>query len=115
MLLNATVWDPVTPQICNILKTQNICYLAIKTAHFITHSEDRKDTLGPVVITTTAENMHNACPDILTLLEANGVEGTVVQGSHRETVKLEAALATLGSDQTLHLHLCNEYSYFSPD
>jgi hypothetical protein len=82
-LLNA-VRDPVAPQICEILKARKICYLAIKTAHFITHGEDGKDTLGLVVIwiathptTTTAENAHNACPDILTLLEASrGYSGT---------------------------------------
>jgi hypothetical protein len=56
------------------------------TARFVTHGEDGKDTLGPVVIwisthptTTTAENAHDASPDILALLKANGVEGAVVE------------------------------------
>jgi hypothetical protein len=45
-----------------------------------------KDTLGPVVIwiathptTTTAENAHDASPDMLALLKAIGVEGAVVE------------------------------------
>ncbi|KAH9179857.1 hypothetical protein EDB89DRAFT_1900916 [Lactarius sanguifluus] len=74
--LNA-VWDTVAPQICDHQD---------KTARFVTHGEDGKDTLGPVVIwiathptTTTAENAHDASPDILALLKANGVEGASVE------------------------------------
>ncbi|KAI9435129.1 hypothetical protein H4582DRAFT_1817885 [Lactarius indigo] len=83
--LNA-VWDTVAPQICELLKGQNIRYSAIKAARFVTHGEDGKDTLGPIVIwiathptTTTAENAHDASPNILALLKANGVEGAVVE------------------------------------
>ena len=83
--LNA-VWDAVAPQICEVLRTRKIRYSAIKTARFATHGEDGKDTLGPVVIwiatyptTTTAEIAHDASPDILALLEANGVKGAVVE------------------------------------
>lgn len=83
--LNA-VWDIVAPQICEFLKALKIRYSAIKAARFVTHGEDGKDTLGPVVIwiathptTTTAENAHDASPGILALLEDNGVEGAVVE------------------------------------
>lgn len=83
--LNA-VWDSVAPQIRHLLKSWKIRYSAIKAARFITHGEDGKDTIGPIVIwisthptTTTAENAHDTSPDILTLLKANGVEGAVVE------------------------------------
>ncbi|KZT09279.1 uncharacterized protein LAESUDRAFT_748449 [Laetiporus sulphureus 93-53] len=83
--LNA-VWGTVAPQICELLKARKIRYSAINTARFVTHGEDGKDTLGPVVIwiathptTTTAENAHDASPDILALLKANAVEGVVVE------------------------------------
>jgi len=82
--LNA-VWDTVAPQIRDLLKNRKIRYSAIQTARFVTHGEDR-DSLGPVVIwiatyptTTAAENAHDASPAILALLEANGVEGAVVE------------------------------------
>ncbi|KAK7689090.1 hypothetical protein QCA50_007781 [Cerrena zonata] len=81
-----TVWDIVAPQICELLKTRKIRYSVIKTARFVTHCEDGKDTLGPVVIwiathptTTTAQNAHDASPDILSLLRAHGVEDVVVE------------------------------------
>ena len=83
--LNA-VWGTVAPQIRQLLKARNIRYSVIHTARFVTHGEDGKDTLGPIVIwiathpgTTTAENAHDASPGILALLEANGVEGAVVE------------------------------------
>jgi hypothetical protein len=80
------VWDTVAPQICQLLKTRKIRYSAINTARFVTHGEDGKGTIGPVVIwisthptTTTAENAHDASRDVLALLKANGVEGAVVE------------------------------------
>ena len=83
--LNA-VWGTVGPQICELLKARKIRYSSINTARFLTHGEDGKDTLGPVVIwisthptTTTAENAHDASPDILALLKDNGIEGAVVE------------------------------------
>ncbi|KAH9037755.1 hypothetical protein EDB84DRAFT_1480490 [Lactarius hengduanensis] len=83
--LNA-VWDTVAPQICELLKARKIRYSAIKAARFVTHGEDGMDTRGPIVIwiathptTTTAKNAHDASPDILALLKANGVEGAVVE------------------------------------
>ena len=83
--LNA-VWDTVSPQIHDCLKAWKICYLAINAARFLTHGEDGKNTLGPIVIwisthptTTTAKNAHDASPEILALLRANGVEDAVVE------------------------------------
>ena len=83
--LNA-VWGAVAPQICELLEARKIRYSAINTARFVTHGEDGKNTLGPVVIwisthptTTTAENAHDASLDILALLKASGVEGVVVE------------------------------------
>jgi hypothetical protein len=56
------------------------------SVRFATHGENENYTLGPIVIwisthphTTTAENAHDISPDILTLLEANGVKGAVVE------------------------------------
>ncbi|KAJ6463332.1 hypothetical protein C8R45DRAFT_1220189 [Mycena sanguinolenta] len=83
--LNA-VWDTVAPQICELLKTRKIRYSALKTARFLSQSEGQEDSFGPIVIwiathprTTTAENAHDVSPDILAILEANGVKGTVVE------------------------------------
>ncbi|KAI6094175.1 hypothetical protein EDD17DRAFT_1592214 [Pisolithus thermaeus] len=80
------VWHTVGPQICDILKTRKIRFSGIDTARFVTHREDNKDSLGPVVIwistypnTTTAKDPHDASIDILALLEANGVKGVVVE------------------------------------
>ncbi|KAH9007518.1 hypothetical protein EDB83DRAFT_2509321 [Lactarius deliciosus] len=92
--LNA-VWDIVAPQIRDLLIKWKIRYSAIQTARFVTHGEDGKDTLGPIVIwiathptTTTAENAHDASPDILALLKDNGVEGAVVEWYEGAVVKL---------------------------
>ncbi|TDL29992.1 hypothetical protein BD410DRAFT_780508 [Rickenella mellea] len=94
MPLNA-VWATVAPQIRDILKARKIRYSAIMTARFVTHGEDWKDTLGPIVIwiithpsTTTAENAHDASLDILALLKANGVEGAVVEWTEGAIEKL---------------------------
>lgn len=83
--LNA-VWHAVAPLIRELLKNLKIHYSAFKAARFLTHGEDGKDTLGPVVVwiathpgTTTAENAHDASLEILSLLKANGVEGVVVE------------------------------------
>ena len=80
------VWDTVAPQIRQLLKAREIRYSAIKAARFVTHHEDGKDTIGPIVIwisthptTTSAENAHDASPDVLALLEANGVNGAVIE------------------------------------
>ncbi|KAH9063649.1 hypothetical protein EDB83DRAFT_2519799, partial [Lactarius deliciosus] len=88
-------WDIVAPQIRDLLIKWKIRYSAIQTARFVTHGEDGKDTLGPIVIwiathptTTTAENAHDASPDILALLKDNGVEGAVVEWYEGAVVKL---------------------------
>ena len=83
--LNA-VWDTVAPMIRELLKTLKIRYSVFKAVRFLTHGEDGKDTLGLVVVwiathpgTTTAENAHDASLEILSLLQAKGVEGVVVE------------------------------------
>ncbi|KAL5530946.1 hypothetical protein ACEPAG_3822 [Sanghuangporus baumii] len=80
------VWHTVAPKIRDMLKDRMIRYSAIHAARFVTHGEDGQDSLGPVVIwiathptSTTANDAHPASPDILTLLEANGVHGAVVE------------------------------------
>lgn len=104
--LNA-VWDTVAPQIRQVLKTWKIRYSAINTARFVTHGEDGKDTIGPVVIwisthpaTTTAKNAHDASPDILTLLKANGVEGAVVEWYEGAVEKLSGPHLLRVTDDT---------------
>ena len=105
-LLNA-IWDTASH-----LKAQKICYSANKIAYFVTHSKDRKDTLSPIVIwivthptTTTTKNVHNAFPDILILLRANGVEGTVVEWH-------KGAIEKLSSPHLLHVtHNINPTHY----
>ena len=61
---------------------RKIRYSAIQAARFVTHGEDDKDTVGPIVIwiathptTTAAENAHDASPGILALLEDNWSPG----------------------------------------
>lgn len=68
------------------MKNRKIRYSAIQTARFVTHGEDGKDTLGPIVIwiathpfTTTPLDAHDASPEILALLGANGVQGAVIE------------------------------------
>ena len=102
-----TVWDTVAPQIRELLKDRNIRYSAIKAARFVTHGEDGKDTLCPVVIwiathpnTTTAENAHDASPDILALLEANGVKGAVVEWYEGAVEKLSGPPLLRVTDDT---------------
>ncbi|KAH9922522.1 uncharacterized protein B0H18DRAFT_935321 [Fomitopsis serialis] len=80
------VWHAVAPRIRDILKVRQIRYSAIHAARFVTHGEDGQESLSPVVIwiathpnSTTAEDAHLASPDILSLLEANGVHGAVVE------------------------------------
>ncbi|KAI5985767.1 hypothetical protein EDD15DRAFT_2301313 [Pisolithus albus] len=80
------VWRTVGPQICGILKARKICFSSIDTARFVTHGEDNKDSLGPIVIwisappnTATAKDAHDASQDILAILESNGVKGAVVE------------------------------------
>ncbi|PIL26649.1 hypothetical protein GSI_11274 [Ganoderma sinense ZZ0214-1] len=89
------VWHTVAPKIREVLKAHKIRYSAIHAVRFVTHGregEDEQDSLGPVVVWiathpasrthptgTTADDAHRASPDILALLEANGVHGAVVE------------------------------------
>jgi hypothetical protein len=113
--LNA-VWDTVAPQIRKFLKGQKIRYSAIKTARFVTHGEDGKDTLGPVVIwiathptTATAENAHDASPDILALLKANGVEGAVVEWYEGAVERLSGPHLLRITDDTNPTHYVHRF------
>jgi hypothetical protein len=113
--LNA-VWDTVAPQIRQLLKTRKIRYSAIKTARFVTHGEDRKDTIGPVVIwisthptTTTAENAHDASPDVLALLKAKGVEGAVVEWYEGAVEKLSGPHLLRVTDDTNPTHYVRRF------
>jgi hypothetical protein len=108
--LNA-VWDTVAPQMRKLLKDRKIRYSAIKAARFVTHGEDEKDTLGPAVIwiathpgTTTAENAHDASPVVLALLEANGVEGAVVEWYEGAVEKLSGPPLLRVTDVTNPTH-----------
>jgi hypothetical protein len=87
--------------------------LAIKTARFVTHSKDGKDTIVPVMIwisthptTTTAENAHDASPHILALLKANGVEGVVVKWYEGAVEKLSGPHLLRVTDGTNPHPLC---------
>ena len=80
------VWHRVLPQIVALLKQRCIRFSAISSARFSTYDEDRKKTLGPIVIwiathpaTTTAENARDASPEILSILEEHNVKGAVVE------------------------------------
>ncbi|EDR10432.1 uncharacterized protein LACBIDRAFT_317358 [Laccaria bicolor S238N-H82] len=83
------VWDVVGPQICDIIKAQDILWSSIDTARFFTHGppgEEEKGTLGPVVIwigvkpgLTPADTAHNTSQEILALLRKNGVEDVEVE------------------------------------
>ncbi|QRV97299.1 transmembrane protein [Ceratobasidium sp. AG-Ba] len=92
--LNA-VWHIVAPAIIGILDKRNIKYSALKTARFSTRGEDRKKTLGPIVIwiathpnTTGFESARDASPDILHILEEHKVEGAVVEWYEGSVEKL---------------------------
>ncbi|KAI5992793.1 hypothetical protein EDD15DRAFT_977080 [Pisolithus albus] len=88
------VWHTVGPQICGVLKARNIRFSSIDTARFVTHGEDNKDSLGPIVIwisappNTAAKDAHDASQDILAILESNGVKGAVVEWCEGVVVRL---------------------------
>lgn len=91
-------WHMVAPKIRDNLKSRKIRYSAIQAARFSTHGEDGKDVLGPVVIwiavhpnSTTAEDAHSVSGRILNLLEANRVDGVVVEW-------IEGTVERLGSN-----------------
>lgn len=106
------VWHNVAPKICNILKGRRIRYSAVMAARFFTHGEDGEGSLGPVVIwisthpgTTTAENAHNASPDIISLLEDVGVEGAVTEW-------YEGSVETLAGPPLLRVTLDTDPTYY---
>ena len=96
------------------MKSLKIHYSAIKAARFITHGEDGKDTLGPVVIwiattTTTAESAHNASLGILTLLKDNGIEGVVVEWYEGAVEKLSGPHLLRVADDTNSTHYVRRF------
>jgi len=80
------IWrSTVAPAIIALLKARSIRRSVLKVARFSTPDEDGKDVLGPIVIwialhpnTTTPEACRDVSPDILNILETNGVHGAVV-------------------------------------
>lgn len=68
-----------------MLKKRKIRYSGIHAARFVTHGEDGQDRISPIVIwigtypTTTAHDAHLASSDILAVLEAYEVHGTVIE------------------------------------
>ncbi|KAB5591247.1 hypothetical protein CTheo_5329 [Ceratobasidium theobromae] len=110
--LNA-VWDRVAPQICDLLKSGNIRYSALKTARFSIRDEGGNDKRGPIVIwiathpsTTTPEDAHNITPAILSLLEDNRVEGAVVEWYEGTVEKLSGLplLPVTANTNPTHYH-----------
>jgi len=80
------IWSTVGPQVRELVKDRKIRYSSINPARFITHGEDREETLGPVVIwvvvypgSTSADTAHEVSQNILELLEKNGVKGVEVE------------------------------------
>jgi len=107
------VWHDVAPQICEYLKSRGIRYSVVMAARFFTHAEEGKGSLGPIVIwiathpgTTTAQDAHDASPDIISLLEEFGVKGAVVEW-YEGTVERLAGPAllrpTLNTDPTFYV------------
>ncbi|KAI0055877.1 hypothetical protein BV25DRAFT_1872997 [Artomyces pyxidatus] len=114
--LNA-VWDTVAPQIREFLKSRKILYSAIQTARFVTHGEDGRNTVGPVVIwiathpgTTTAETALDASSGILAILRANGVEGTVVEWYEGAVERLSGPHLLRVTDDTNPTHFVRRYT-----
>ncbi|KAA1473318.1 hypothetical protein DENSPDRAFT_872731 [Dentipellis sp. KUC8613] len=84
----SAVWSTVGPQTCQILKDRQIRFTSMSTVRFNYDDEDGYYVKGPIVIwittfpgSTTPQNARDACPDILALLKANGVEDAVVEWS----------------------------------
>ena len=80
------MWHIVAPLIIDLFQKCGIKYSSLTTVRFTTEHEDGKKTLGPIVIwiaahpgTTTTQNAHDVSPDILHILEDNGVNGAVVE------------------------------------
>ncbi|KAI0040922.1 hypothetical protein FA95DRAFT_1683535 [Auriscalpium vulgare] len=97
------VEDTVAPQIVQCVKARNIRCSSFSTAPLVTHGEEGDSTSGPIVIwfvslpnTTTAENVHDASPDTLALLEAHGVKRAVVEWNEGVVQRMWGSLAARG-------------------
>ena len=91
--LNA-IWDTAAPQIISILKAKNIRYTSISTVRF-TSDDGVQCIRSPPVIwitippdTATAKDLYELSPEILTYLQANGVEDVVVEWIEGVIVRL---------------------------
>ena len=91
-----------------LLDRTEIRYSAIQAARFVTHGEDEKDTVGPIVIwiatyltITTAENAHDSSPGIFALPEdywSQGCDGRMYEGAV-ERLSGPPLLRVAGQDQ----------------
>jgi len=83
------VWESVGPKIVELITTRNLNWSSVDPARFFTHAtpgEEEKGSLGPVVIwlgvipgSTSSDTAHEVSQEILTLLQENGVEDSVVE------------------------------------
>ena len=80
------VWHIVAPLIIDLFKKRGIKYSSLTTVRFTTEHEDGNKTIGPIIIwiathpgTTTTQNACDVSPDILHILEDNGVNGAIVE------------------------------------
>ncbi|KAF5370697.1 hypothetical protein D9758_002097 [Tetrapyrgos nigripes] len=93
------IWSNVGLQVRDLVRGLKTRY-SIDPARFVTHGEDGKETLGPVVIwvgaypgSTSADTAHEVSQDILKLLEKNGVKDVEVEW--HEAVSWKAACPAL--------------------
>ena len=80
------VWSTVGPQVRDMVRSGVRTRYTINPARFVTHGEDRQETLGPVVIwvgvyphSTSPDTAYKVSQSILALLEKNGVEDVEVE------------------------------------
>ena len=79
------IWSVVGPQVRDLVRGLKNRY-SIDPARFVTYGEDRRETLGPVVIwvgvypgSTSADTAYKVSQNILDLLEKNGVKDVEVE------------------------------------
>ena len=96
------VWKSVGPQIRDLVRNGQASY-SINAARFMTHEEDKEETLGPVVIwigvhpgSTSPDTAHEVSQKILELLEKSEVEDVEVEW-HESVITRLAGPALLGA------------------
>ncbi|KAJ7168711.1 hypothetical protein C8R46DRAFT_1033901 [Mycena filopes] len=91
------VWESLAPQVLAVLKTREIRYSSMNAIRFRTHDDVgyALDIRGPVVIwittppgETSAKKAYEASLEILALLEANEIEGVVVEWTEGVVTRL---------------------------